>query len=81
MDKKALIFKIIRIFTVSVVLCAVAAVIFQVYAEQVPKALAALEEKGKMENTIWVVQHFTPMVCISGLIAVLYVIYRFIKLP
>ncbi len=66
---------------VSIAICAVTAGVFYTYSELIPKTLDALTEKGKMENTIWVVQNFVPMLTIGIIITALGIIYRCIKLP
>ena len=70
---------ILRILLISVVTCAAAVAIFYLYSTGVPKIINELTIKGKMENTIWVVENFIPMICILGLVAVLCIIYRIIK--
>ncbi|MBQ4090937.1 MAG: hypothetical protein IJC64_01330 [Clostridia bacterium] len=79
-NKKAIIFKILRILVISVIMCAVTVAVFHAYSDFLPRALADLEEEGKMENTIWVVEHFVPMLSIAVLIAALGIIYRVIKI-
>lgn len=80
-SKKSILIKIARIVAFSIVMCAVMTGLFYLYSKGVPKALAALEEKGKMSNTIWVVEHFTPMLTIAGLIIALVLIYKLVKAP
>ncbi len=81
MDKKSIIFKILRIVIISIVMCAVVCAIFYAYSKLSQKALEALEEKGNMQNTIWVVENFIPIITIVGIIAALCAIYKLIKIP
>lgn len=80
-SKKSILIKIARIAAFSLVMCGVMTALFYLYSKGVPKALAALEEKGKMENTIWAVEYFTPMLTIAGLIIALVLIYKLVKAP
>jgi cbb3-type cytochrome oxidase subunit 3 len=75
MDKKKIIIKIARVVAFSLVMCAVAVGLFYLYFKEMPEIIAALEEKGKMENTIEAVTHILPMLNIAGLIIALTLLY------
>ena len=79
--KKRILIKITRIVSFSLVMCAVMTGLFYLYYTGVPKIIAELEKKGKMENTITAVEKLTPMLNIAGLIIVLVLIYKLVKAP
>ena len=78
-DKKAIIFKILRILVISVIMCALTVAVFHAYSKFLPKTLDDLNEEGNMTNTIWVVEHFVPMLSIGVLIAALCIIYKVVR--
>ena len=81
MDKKKIVFMILRIVAFSLVMCAVAVGLFYLYLKELPEIIAALEEKGKMANTIEGVTHILPMLNIAGLIVALVLLYKPVKSP
>ena len=76
MKVKAVIFSILRILVVSVLMCAVLTGIFYLYSRFIPEALDSLHEEGNMDNTIWAVEYFTPMLTILIVVAALYLVYK-----
>ena len=80
-SKKRILIKIARIVAFSVVMCAVMVGLFYLYYTGVPKIIAELEEKGKMENTITAMEYLSPMFNVAGLIVALVLIYKLVKAP
>ena len=76
MDKKKIIIRIARAVVFALVMCAVSVGLFYLYETGLPKIISALEEKGKMDNTIEGVTHLLPMFNIAGLIIVLSLMYK-----
>jgi hypothetical protein len=70
---------LLRIVAFSLVMCAVAVGLFYLYLKELPEIIAALEEKGKMENTIEGVTHILPMLNVAGLIVALVLLYKPVK--
>ena len=62
-------------------MCAVMTGLFYLYYTGIPKIIAELEEKGKMDNTITAVEYLSPMFNVAGLIIALVLIYKLVKAP
>ncbi|MBR3879575.1 MAG: hypothetical protein IKJ24_05585 [Clostridia bacterium] len=72
---RALAIRIIKIILFSVMVCFVMSAILSVYLDAVPEKIAELTEKGKMENTIWLVKYasyLSPIIIISVILTVCY---------
>lgn len=64
-----------KVIVCAVALCIIMAILLYMYNALVPSKIAELEEKGKMDNVVWIIQygsHLPPVVLIAVLLSVFY---------
>ena len=74
-NARALAFRIIKIIVFSVLICIVMVAVLGAYVKLVPEKIAELTEKGKMDNTIWLVtyaSYLPPIIIVSVILTILY---------
>ena len=74
-NARALAFRILKIIAFSALLCFVMCTVLTVYLETVPAKIAELTEKGKMDNTIWLVKYSSllpPVIIVSVILTICY---------
>lgn len=67
--------ELFKVIVCTVALCIIMAILLYMYNALVPSKIAELEEKGKMDNVIWIVQygsHLPPVIIIAVLLSVFY---------
>ncbi len=67
--------RILKIAVFSVILCLVMCLVLVLYVKLVPQKIAELEEKGKMDNTIWLIRYSSlvpPLIIVAVLLTLFY---------
>ncbi len=72
---RPIVIRIAKIVIFSAVLCLVMALLLSIYLKTVPSKITELTEKGKMDNTIWLVKYgslLPPMIVVAVILTILY---------
>ena len=72
---RSLAFRILKIIAFAALACLVMYIALTVYLDTVPTKIAELEEKGKMDNTIWLVKYASllpPVIAVSIILTLCY---------